>query len=314
MIDDQLLHNLVALNPVSDEPAYDDKAEQGLLALLETVRSEAAPVRAPTRPVVGRRPARLRRWWPAIGIAAVLTLAVVIVAGGAGGRHTLLDKPATAPATVRIGAHGLVADRTMAALAVARNYLVRADEIQTDASGIRYRSITTTDERSAVNFANVEYSADGTPSVEETDFAVHGGVVILNLDDRTREYTETRLTSLQYARRFGFSSMTELDQHSLPTSEAIRRDLVKGKDRPLGRARLRGRPALLLANDEPKMHRRIWIDPTSYLPIQMIEHPQQGMSVIVNYTWIRRTEPAVSTTFAPHIPAGFTKVSQLQGG
>ncbi len=37
------------------------------------------------------------------------------------------------------------------------------------------------------------------------------------------------------------------------------------------------------------------------------------MSVVINYTWIRRTKQAVAATFAPHIPPGFTKVSKLSG-
>ena len=313
MIDDQILHHLAALNPVRDEPAYDESAERALMALLDTVRAQAAPVPAPTRPVVRPRLARYARWGATVSIAAVLTLVVVIINGGTGGQHTLLKKPSTAPAIARIDAHGLVADRTMAALAVARNYLVQGEETQIDASGVRYRSVTTTDEQSAVNFADVEYSSSGAPSVQETDFAIHGGVVILNLDDRARQYTETSLTTLEYAHRFGFRSVAELNQSSLPTSEAMRRDLVKGNDRLLGHVRLHGRSALVLASDEPNMHRRIWVDATSYLPIRMTEHPQQGMSVIINYTWIPRTKQAVAATFAPHIPPGFTRVNKLPG-
>lgn len=313
MIDDQILHHLAALNPVRDEPAYDESAEHALMRLLDTVRAEAAPALAPTRPAARPRLARYPRWGATVSIAAVLALVVVIVTGGTGGQHTRPAKPSTAPAVVRIDAHGLVADRTMAALAVARNYLVQGDEIQIDASGVRYRSVTTTDEQSPVNFADVEYSPSGAPSVQETDFAIHGGVVILNLDDRARQYTETRLTPLEYAHRFGFSSVAELNQTSRPTSEAIRRELVNGHDRLLGHARLRGRSALVLANDEPNMHRRIWVDATSYLPIRMTEHPQQGMSVIINYTWVPRTQQAVAATFAPHIPPGFTRVNKLSG-
>lgn len=37
------------------------------------------------------------------------------------------------------------------------------------------------------------------------------------------------------------------------------------------------------------------------------------MSYVINYTWIRRTEQASAATFAPHPPAGFTKVSKLSG-
>jgi hypothetical protein len=311
MTDSQILRNLAALNPVDDEPDYDADAECGLTALLQTLRAEApAPARA--RAVPRGRLARLPRWGATISIAAALALAVVVALGGVGGQHALGGKSAAPPAVVHIDAHGLVADRMVAALAVARDYIVRGDEIQADPSGARHRSITSTDEQSAINFADVEYSTSGAPSVQETDFGFDGVVVILKLNDQTREYTETRLTTLQYAHQFGFGSVADLEKSSLPTSEVIRRDLLKGSDRLLGHARLHGRSVLVLANDEPTMHRRIWVDPTSYLPVRMTAHGQ-GTSYVINYTWIPRSEHTVAATFAPHIPPGFTKVSQLSG-
>ena len=321
MTDNRILHNLAALNPVSDEPDYDADAERGLIALLETVRADVpTPVPAPgrVRPVPRGRLARLSRWGATISIAAALILAVVVVVadgglGGVRGQHALGGNSAAPPAVVHIDARGLVADRMVAALALARDYIVRGDEIQTGPSGARYRSITWTDEQSAINFANVEYSTDGAPNVQETDFGIDGDVVIRKLNDQTRQYTETRLTTLQYAHRFGFGSVADLKKSSLPTSEVIRRDLLKGSDRLLGHARLRGRSVLVLANNEPTLHRRIWIDPTSYLPVRMTAHGQ-GMSYVISYTWIPRSEQTIAATFAPQIPPGFTKVSQLSGG
>ncbi|MFZ1994870.1 MAG: hypothetical protein WAU75_12230 [Solirubrobacteraceae bacterium] len=315
MTDRQILDTLAALNPVIDEPDYDEDAERGLVALLETTRAEAmlAPVRA--RQVARRRLPWLPGWGATISIGATLALAVVVVAGGlggVGGRGALGGKPA-APAVTHLDAHGLVADRMMAALTVADEYVVRGDELQTDPSGVVHRSVTSTDEQSPINFADLEYSSSGAPSVQETDFAVGGGVVVLKLDNHARQYSETTLTTLQYAHQFGFSSVADLKKSSVSISELIRRELVKGSDRLLGRARLHGRPVLVLANNEPSMHRRIWVDPASYLPVRMTAHAQ-GMSYVINYTWIRRTEQAVAATFAPHIPPGFTRVSQLTGG
>lgn len=315
MTDNELLHNLAALNPVRDEPGYDEDAERGLVALLQTVRAEAAPV--PARAVAWRKLARrpqLPRRDFTISIAAALALVAVavVVPGGVGGRRTLGGLPATAPAIVHIDAHGLVADRMIAALARADNYIVRGDEIQAAPSGARYRSVTTTDERSAVNFADVEYSTSGSPSVQETDLAVDGGVVIVKLNDSARQYSETRLTTLQYARQFGFSSVADMEKTSVSTSEKIRRELLSGNDRVLGHTRLHGRPVLMLANNEPTLRRRIWVDPTSYLPVRMTAYGQ-GMSYVINYTWIPRSEQALAATFAPHIPPGFVKVSHLSG-
>ena len=73
-----------------------------------------------------------------------------------------------------------------------------------------------------------------------------------------------------------------------------------------------GRPVLLLANNEPSLHRRIWVDPETYLPMRITAHGQ-GMSYVINYTWIRRTEQASAATSAPHPPPGFTKVSKVSG-
>ncbi len=210
---------------------------------------------------------------------------------------------------MHIDARGLVADRTIAALTAADDYIVRGDELQTDSSGAAYRSIISTDEQSPVNFADLEYSTSGT-AIQETDFAVGGAVVVLKLNDQSRQYTETRLTMLQYARQFGFSSAAGLEKSSRPTSDVIRRDLLKGSDRLLGHARLHGRSVLVLANNEPSLHRRIWVDPATYLPVRMTAHGE-GVSYIINYTWIRRTKQVVAATFAPHIPPGFTKVSTL---
>ncbi len=142
----------------------------------------------------------------------------------------------------------------IAALTVADDHIVRGDELQTDSSGAVYRSITSTDEQSAVNFADVEYSASGAQGVQETDFAVGGGVVILKLDSQARQHTETRLTMLQYAHQFGLSSVAALEKSSESTSKKIRWDLMQGSDRLLGHARLDGRPVLVLANDEPTTH------------------------------------------------------------
>ncbi len=311
MTDCQILDNLAALNPVADDPDYGEDAERGLLALLETARAGARPAVGRARPVAGRRLARLPGWGTTICIGAALALVVVVVAGGVGRGGVLGGKPA-APAVTHIDAHGLVADRVIAALTVADDYIVRGDQRQTDPSGVVHRSITLTDEQSAINFADLEYSSSGAPSVQETDFAVGGGVVVVKLNNQARQYTETRLTTLQYAQQFGFSSVAALEKSSLPTSDVIRRDLMKGSDRLLGHARLHGRPVLLLANNEPSLHRRIWVDPASYLPVRMSAHGQ-GMSYVINYTWIRRTEQTVAATFAPHIPPGFTKISQLTG-
>ncbi len=310
MTENQILRNLAALNPVTDEPDYDEDAERGLEALLQTVKREAPPP-ARVRSIPRGRPARLPGWGAAISIAVAVAFALVVAAVRVGGRHEPGGKPASPP-VAHIDAHGLVADRTIAALTVADDYIVRGDELQTAPSGAVYRSITSTDEQSAVNFADTEYSPSGAPDVQETDFAVGGGVVILKLNDQTRQYTETKLTMLQYAHQFGFSSVTDLKNSSLPTSRVIRRDLLKGSDRLLGRARLHGRSVLVLANTEPAMHRRIWVDPATYLPVRMTAHGP-GFSYVINYTWIRRTEHAVTATFAPHVPAGFTKVSKLTG-
>ena len=312
MTDSRILDSLAALNPVTDEPVYDENAERELSALLATARAEATPAPRRPRPASARRVARLPGWGATISIAATLAIAVVAVAGGGSGRHTLGGGSSVPPVT-HIDAHGLVADRVLAALTVADDYIVRGDELQTDPSGVVHRSITSTDEHSAVNFADVQYSTGGAPSVQETDFAVRGGVVVLKLDDRARQYTETRLTMLEYAHQFGFGSVSELEKNSRPTSEVLRSDLLKGRDRVLGHARLRGLPVLVLSSNEPSLHRRIWVDPASYLPVRITAHGQ-GMSYIIDYTWIRRTEQAVAATFAPHIPPGFSKVNQLTGG
>lgn len=311
MADDRILDNLAALNPVTEEPAYSEYAERGLVALLKRARAETTRSPRRARPVAGRGLARLPGWGATISIGAAAVLAVVVVAGGIGGRDALGGKPA-APAVTHIDAHGLVADRMIAALSAADDYIVRGDELQTDPSGVVHRSVTTTDEQSATNFADVMYSASGTPSAQETDFAVDGGVIVLKRDDEARQYTETRFTTTQYAHQFGFSSLADLQKSSLPTSQVIRRDLVKGSDRLLGHAKLHGHPVLVLANDEPSMHRRIWIDPATYLPVRMTAHGQ-GMSYVIIYTWIRRTEQAVTAAFAPHTRSGFTRVSRLPG-
>ena len=313
MTDSQILDQLAELNPVADEPAYDEDAERGLVALLEATRAQAtrAPERA--RAVAGRRRVRRPAWRATISIGVALALALAVVAGGVSGWRALSGNPASRPATVHIDGRGLVADRMLAALTAADDYIVRGEELQTAPSGAVYRSITSTDEHSAVNFADLQYSAGGAPSVQETDFAVGGGVVMVKLDNQAREYTETRLTMLQYAHQFGFSSVAQLEKSSRPMSETIRRDLLKGSDRLLGHARLHGRDVLVLANTEPSLHRRIWIDPATYLPVRITAHGQ-GLSYVIDYTWIRRTEQTVAATFAPHIPPGFTRVSRLPAG
>jgi hypothetical protein len=111
---------------VLHEPGYDEDAERGLLALLETVRAEPSTAPASAPPITSRRLARLSRFGSTISIAAAITLAIVIVASLPGGLPAKGGKPG-APAVTHIDAHGLAADRMIAALTVADDYIVRAN-------------------------------------------------------------------------------------------------------------------------------------------------------------------------------------------
>ena len=93
MTENQILSDLAALNPVSDEPDYDEDAERGLMALLHAVKAEA-PLPARGRSIPRRRLARLPGWGAVISIAAAVAIALVVATGGMGERHELARKPA----------------------------------------------------------------------------------------------------------------------------------------------------------------------------------------------------------------------------
>jgi hypothetical protein len=324
MTEHQILLELAQLDPVPDEPAYDACAEHELHQLLRTLRTEpgagARPVARPARPLARA----------AVAAAALAAATAGVFASGAltgGGARTPTVPLVKAPpghAHARLLDAKLVADRAGAALASARDYILESDELLTSAaSGNVYRSRTWTDPQTTGNFRDLEYGAGGAPAFESATYTGAGRQTDLAIDYPAREYTVTSLSSADVARRLAANlarkraALAGHAAHARATkprsgSEAatIRHDLAAGHDRLLGRTSLHGRSVLLLSNDEPGMHRRIWIDPATYLPVQMTAHGSFG-SYVIAYTWIPRTPASLRATFAAPAPAGFTKVARL---
>ena len=59
------------------------------------------------------------------------------------------------------------------------------------------------------------------------------------------------------------------------------------------------------------MHRQLWIDPATYLPVRMTASGTT-VSYEIDYRWIPRTPASVAALVAP-VPAGFTPVAVLPG-
>jgi hypothetical protein len=77
----------------------------------------------------------------------------------------------------------------------------------------------------------------------------------------------------------------------------------------VGKTILGGRQVLELADSEPGMHRRYYVDPKTYLPVRMVERPDGLGLVTIDYTWLPASSQA-SCWFTP--PAGATEVSVSQ--
>lgn len=318
MNDDSILQALAERNPVTEPPSYDESAESGLRDLLTTFGTDS------TRPEQRARPTRLRMTLLACGAVAVCGCVAVVVANqgtsetpapAAAKQVTHIappvpvPPPTTAPSTqqfpVADGATpaDLVVDRSTLAISSASDYLLQANEA-THAGGKTYRSVSWFDEDNRQNFHDQEFGPKGDLQVDSFNYEGVGNVsASVVLDYRFHQYTANPTPV----------PAVEVEGNSTGNDAAgIINDLKSGHDKVTGTTTINGRAVLRLSNDEPGMNRQIWVDVNTYLPVRMTAHGSWG-SYQMDYTWIPRTAESVAAAFAPQIPNGFTKVSQLSG-
>ncbi len=77
----------------------------------------------------------------------------------------------------------------------------------------------------------------------------------------------------------------------------------------VGQTVLRGQQVLVLADSEPSMHRRYYVDPQTYLPIRMLERPDGLGLVTIDYGWL---PAAAQATCWFTLPSGAREVSVSQ--
>lgn len=295
-----------------------DRFEDRLLAAIlddyDTLTGEAgrrSPLSAyrPSRRSGSLR--RTRRLAAALGAAAAITLGVIV------GVNTLAKGPPPRVKATTGTAHGTapgvaldaktVTLRTGHALSSAQNYILRASEKQTNAAtGGTYRSVSWSNEGNSCDFRTAEYGPSGPLEVDGLYYVSRGNVVGYTIDYIHRQYNAGKRRVVIPAKRAGGIPGPRQCSASRNDATGIAGDLANGTDQLLGLTTINGHPVLHLSNNEPGMRRQIWIDPTTYLPVQMTAHGSWG-SYRISYTWTARTPQRVKADFRPAIPPGFAR-------
>ena len=289
MTEDPVLTVVAELEPSVGEIEDHVEIERELARLLRTLNP-----RPRDRGRYAPRPGTRRRARSGLALAGVAAAAVVLVVI-TGQTRRRLQPPSPTP-SVQLTAQVAVM-RARHALALAQRFIVRSVEVTRTPAGAQL-SRRWDDQLQTSNSHDEEYLPGGSLALD-TATTVSG-----------RRY-ET--VSIDYRHRV-FTRQTGVIHGLVPWSFArvTIKDLSNGWDLPIGHARIGGRRVLVLSNREPGMHRQLWVDPRTYLPLRMTAH-WQGGSYVIAYTFIRRTPHSLRAALALTIPAGFTRVTALPG-
>jgi hypothetical protein len=140
---------------------------------------------------------------------------------------------------------------------------------------------------------------------------VDGGVAVLQTEQRQLTGRPGFLESIEYDPRSNtyVRSVSDLahrprtkpgmppparsaKQKVPPTAaESLRNAVASCHPRVVGHAAIDGKDVLVLADtSEPTMHRVLYVDPATYLPIRLVERPDGIGLVTIDYTWLPGSE------------------------
>jgi hypothetical protein len=136
-----------------------------------------------------------------------------------------------------------------------------------------------------------------------------GFVEQIEYDPRSNTYVRSVADLSQQPRRKPGKAAAPAAQRTPPTAaESLRNAVASCHPRVVGHATIDGKDVLLLADtSEPTMHRVLFVDPATYLPVRLVERPDGIGLVTIDYTWLPGSE-AGQLWADP--PAGAREVSQ----
>ena len=290
-------------------PAHDRFEDRLLAAILD----DFDHLSAAARPLPGQR--RNLRTGAAVALpaaAAVATLAVVSA--------PLVHHPSgQAPATGR--AHTAGGSVPIAARDAA--YVVARTETALSGTG-RYVLVTTSyapDSQTGAPTVSRSWAVTGGNTVRDELIGATGSPVEGSVITTTAQ--ATTIVSIDYrARTWSTSSgpapassgPAPLPQTPAQSAQRLRADLAAGTATLIGPATIGGRSTVEIEVRSAQGTQRIWVDPSSYLPVQEVDtaagvaqdSPQADRT---DYQWLQPTAANMAlVTAAAAIPSGFTEV------
>jgi hypothetical protein len=224
------------------------------------------------------------------GVAIVLAGALVGLGGIGGHAQSHGARGGSAPRRASAPALAAVVYHTTGAITQAQgSEIEHVHDVETNASG---SDVYSTDVWSYEGFQRIEvFGPDGSPELDDSHIAANGT-------------TTGRVVNYQDHSWFSVSQKTPVP---LACNMACRtqRNIADGFYDAVTKTTLDGVPALELSRTGSSS--TLWVDPTSYLPIQAITTLQSGGTDETTFTWLMPTSSNLALLQAP-IPAGFTEL------
>lgn len=314
---DPTIATIKAIDPARRMPVEEPSIREGTRAMIvQSLPAEAASSqRAKSVPKHARRASRRPVLW--------ISLAALAVAVAAGIAATVDRTPIASAATVKL--------RTLQAVSAQQQGILHTIQTQPDAGNHAIK----------LTFESWQDNADGRRS-RESDY--RNGVLFFEQASRPLAGQNNVIETLEYAPQQNVYCVTRSDGatshaalakglaqkqaawqaahpgQALPSTApatgvpsplaALQAPLQAADITRVGQTVLRGQQVLVLADSEPSMHRRYYVDPQTYLPIRMLERPDGLGLVTIDYGWLPAAAQA-SCWFTLPSGAREVPVSQL---
>jgi hypothetical protein len=257
-----------------------------LLARRAELETEVVSMEPTRRPY--RTPARLVL--AGVGVAIVIAGALAGFAGLGGHAQAHRVRVESAPRRASTPTLAAVVYRTTGAITRARgSEIEHVHDVEKNASGT---DIYSTDVWKYEGLQRIEvFGSDGSPELDDSHTAANGT-------------TTGRVVDYQDHSWFPTSQKTPVPLACDMVCQT-QRNIANGFFNAVTKTTLDGVPALELSRTGSSS--TLWVDPTSYLPIQAITKLQSGGTDEATFTWLMATSSNLALLQAP-IPAGFTEL------
>jgi hypothetical protein len=235
--------------------------------------------------------------------------------GTAAGRsETAAGRSGTVGPAVRTETVAYVTRQVKTALANVNNYIIRDDQVQTGPGG---NSATNwTDPRTGNDFEILYDSTNGKSIAWLSTYLVHR---VLTWKTVEADYsTHTWFTSVINAGG-PIQGSTAGATNSVMTPADIKAWLDSGKLKIIGHQDINGHHTVGLRSPWADGYRELWVDSQTFQPVRLImadfansKGPMKNVELVINETWLSRTESLLDMVNHVHIPAGFKLVAPPQ--